>query len=367
MLHGYFTQNPDTSGRVMEKDIYSFARKFGISENKVVDASSGISPVGPSRKVKASIRKTLKKINLYPDPELIRLRRLFSSKFGIAGDSILFANSLAEFLRLTTVVLQPSKVLVVGPAPDIYEEAATAFGADVIFADTDERSGFDITAAKVNLYLKDVDMMFLSNPNRITGRVIRKDELAGIIESASVLNIPAVLDESLAEFAEDDFCAFTAPDYNNVIVARTTAHFYGLPGLELAYAVSSSDMIRGLSVKNRYFVNTLAAEAARTALKDESYKRLARKYVYDEMQYLTRSLKKLPGIKLYPSDSNVMLIRLKDPEGKIIRRLAGAGFFVRDYKATGGNEGFFLKIAVMKHDKNVKFVRILAGKDTVDR
>jgi threonine-phosphate decarboxylase len=351
----------------MEKNIFSFAKKHGISENIVVDTSSGISPVGPSRKVKASIRKALKKINLYPDPQLLRLKKLFSSKFGIAGDSIIFANSLAGFLHLTTNVLQPRKVLVVGPAPDIYAEAARASGAEVMLADAGESLGFDITAEGVMQRLKGVDMVFLSNPNRITGKVIRRDELAEILRSAAVLNIPVVLDESLGEFVQDDFSALTPPDYDNVIVARTTAHFYGLPGLELAYAVSSAGMIARLSEKNLCPVNTLAAEAARTALKDNSYRRLARKYVYNEMQYLARSLKRLPGIKLYPSDTNVLLIKLQDGKENIIKRLARAGFFILDYKDPAGIGDLFLRIAVLKHDKNVKLVRILAGKDIVAR
>lgn len=347
----------------MEKDIYSFARKYGITENKVIDASSGICPIGPSRKVKAAIRKSVKRINSYADPRLLRLRKLFASKFGIADDTLLFANSLAGFLHLTTDVLRPCKILLAGPAPYIYTEAGRSSGSEIVIAEADEESGFDITAGALKKKLDDADMVFLSNPNQITGRMIGRDELSSIIGSAAAANIPVVLDESLADFVQDGSCSVTAPDSDNVIAVRTTAHFYGLPGLELAYAVSSPEMIARLSEKNHCQVNTLSAEAARTALKDESYKRLARQYVCDEMRYLTRSLIKLPGIKLYPSDSNVLLIKLRDRKENMIRRLAGEGFFIREFKDPAGTGDLFLRIAVMAHDKNVKFVRILAGKD----
>src|SRR5512135_240328 len=114
----------------------------GIADNRITDASSGICPLGPSNKVKAAIRKAAKDINHRPDAAIARLERLFSSRFGLADDRILFGNSVRELVCLISAVVRPKRVLIVGPAPRLYEEAASKTGAEILYCDSAEDSRF---------------------------------------------------------------------------------------------------------------------------------------------------------------------------------------------------------------------------------
>lgn len=343
----------------MDDDLYSFAGKEGLNESRVVDIGSGISPLGPSRKVKAAVRKAIKDIAVYPDPSLSGLRRFFSSKFGLAGESLLFANSLDELIYLIPAVFRPARVLVAGLPLSMYEKASASAGADISYITPRGDSGFRLDTGAIKQNLEGIDLLFISNPNRITGRLTDRKDLYETLKYASAKKVIVVLDESLIEFTRDDAYYENVFPGDRIIVVRTTANFYGLPGLELAWAASSAPLIGELNAGKHWHINTLAVEAARTALKDKAYRKLTRDFVDSEKRLVMKLLKKIEGITYYESDSNMLLVKLTYPDERLLTSLAGAGFFIRDGSRVKGLDRSFLRLSIMEHDKNKKLLRIL--------
>jgi histidinol-phosphate/aromatic aminotransferase/cobyric acid decarboxylase-like protein len=333
----------------MENDIYSFARERGLNERKVVDVSSGICPCGPSKKVRAAIRKGIKDLHLLPDPSLSRLRRTIASKLGIDGGSLIFANSIEELLHLVSNVFTPGKVLSAGPLLETHSRAFSASGAEVE----------QIEAEKLSTGPAESGLVFISQPNRITGRLADREWLEEALDFCVMRNNLAVLDESLIEFTGDGGNCKRASRGQGVIVLRSTANFYGLPGLGLAYAVSSPGIIESLKIKKHCEINTLAASAARAALTDKTYGQTARKYTVGERKFLLQSLKGVEGFTCYDSDSNVLLIKTSHPAEKVSDLLAKQGFLISAWKTGEAPGETFFRMSVMGHEKNVKFLRIL--------
>jgi threonine-phosphate decarboxylase len=330
-----------------------------VQDKRSIKTGAGISPVGPSKRVKAAIRKAVKRTGDAPDPESSRLRRSFSSRFGVPGEAFIFGNSLHELLCLILTVLRPKRVLVIGPAPDIYEEAAVAAGAEVSSLCGPEGTDFEIEMETIGNKLEEVDLLFIANPGRVTGRLVKRKELETLLRFAAERNVTVVLDESLIEFTAEDGHLASASTRGHLIVLRTTAFFYGLPGLELAYAVSSPGLRSALDGKQCGNINVLAQEAARTALKDRAYLRLIRKYICDEMTLLAKAIGKIRGVTFLGSDSNIFLIKAEGFEDKIAEALQRAGFRVEDCADVRGLGPHFFRVSVMTHDRNKKFVRIL--------
>jgi threonine-phosphate decarboxylase len=329
-----------------------------LNENKVIDCGSGICPLGPSKKVKAGIRKAVKSIRVCPDAELLRLRKLFSSKFGLEAGSVLFGTSLQELVYLIPCALMPKKILIAGPALNIYEKASSAVGAEISYMSGDEAAGFIIDTEAVRENLEGVDLFFIANPSRVTGRLTDRKELFETLIYASEKGVMTVVDESLIEFIDDDAFYNGISEMDNIIVLRTTACFYGLAGLELAYAVSSLSTISRLMSGKYSDVNTLAVEAAMTAFKDKTYRKLAKAYVHAERKLFIRSLNKIEGLHCHDSDSNMLLVKLKFPE-EVFKSLAYEGFAWNDCRNISGLGSDFLSFSVMEHDKNLKFIRTL--------
>jgi len=341
------------------KALNTAAGQPGAQEKGIIDVSSGICPIGPSKKVKAAIRKAIKGIQHRPDAAITRLEKLFASKFGLAHDRILLANSVRELFCLVIRALGPKRVLIVGPALGFYEDAASRSGAEICHFAAREGSEFAIEADRLVGDFDGVELMFIANPNRVTGRLIDMAVLSRIVEGAVRRKLRVVIDESLMEFTGQDGFVRAAAGEENVIVIRTTANFFGLPGLELAYAVSGVSAIRQLAKKNDCSQNILAVEAARTALKDETYRKLVLRFIAEEKTLLSNGLEKAGGVTCFGSDSNVYLVKLGRREEKMPDSFLRAGFLIRDCSDIAGLGSSFLRLSVMGHDKNLKLLRLL--------
>ncbi len=346
---------------INKEEIFVYTGECYLERNKIIDASSGISPLGPSKKVKAAIRKAVKNIRNYPGPELTRLIRLFSSKYGLSEKDILLANSRKELIYLVPAVFRPERVLVFGPAPEIFEDAASFSRAEVSYLNADEHSGFTADAGVIKQHLDGTDLLFIANPNLVTGRLTDKIKLRELLSFSVSANVRVVLDESLIEFAGEGSHCDDVLKTDNVIVLRTTANFYGLPGLELAYAVSSQKTLADMKSRGYWSINNLSVEAARTAFKDDAYKKLTKKYIYEEKKILMNVLRRQKGITCYDSDSNVILIKLDHQTDKIYKSLERAGFSFKHCEDIKGLGKSFLRFSVMKHEYNLKFLRILGS------
>jgi threonine-phosphate decarboxylase len=295
----------------MEKDLYSFAEEQRKNLSRVIDVSSGICPLGPSRKVKAAIRKAVRDIDRYPDPGLLVLKNFFRSKFGISENGIMFANSINELLNI----------------------ASSVFGGDRV--------------------------VVISNPDRLSGRLTGSEDLIGTVSANTEKGRMVVIDESLIEFTDND--KFRNPAYGagNVIILGTTANFYALPGIELAWAVSSPGTISGLEGAAHGGPNILSAAAAMAALKDKTYIKAAKKFIHDERRALFYALRKIAGVKVCESDSNVFLLKIEAGHDKVLAGLSGAGFLIKDCAGIKGLDKSFLRMSVMSHDMNRKLIRVL--------
>src|SRR4030043_726597 len=105
------------------EDIYRLAEELKIQERKVIDFSTPVNPLGVSKKVKAEIRKHVKYLHNYPDPEAKRLRRRVAQYHGINPENILCGNGSTELIYLIIRALKPQKVFVPAPTFSEYERA----------------------------------------------------------------------------------------------------------------------------------------------------------------------------------------------------------------------------------------------------
>lgn len=332
-----------------------------MEENKLIDGSSGISPLGPSNKVKASVRKAIKLINRGPCKDCAVLKRLFESKFGVFPENILFANSLKELIYMVPDVLKPARVLIVGPALNIYEEASQSSGAEVLYINAMEKDGFAFDISRIHENLNDKDLVFFANPNRIAGKMVPREKIREAIAAMKTEGPHFVIDESIIDFAGLFDFLNDLLHKGKLTVLRTTAFFYGMSGLELAYAVSSPEII-DLYRKNKHWeIDPLTAQASATAYKDATYIKASREYMLREKKMIIRKLSQIEWIKIYGTDSNIVLIKINKNSEEVTQRLRKAGLDIRDCGEIKGLDRSFLRLSVMKHENNLKLISALSS------
>ncbi|MBA4374309.1 MAG: hypothetical protein C0402_15770 [Thermodesulfovibrio sp.] len=331
----------------MKKDIHTFAEEQKKNLTRVTDVSAGICPLGPSKRVKAAIRKAAKDIDLPADQYCRRLKAFFASKFGIPKNCIFFANSGSELLYRCCQALKPADSIMTEPA--------------VLPRETHdkEKTADSILMVTLPAQLSSGDLLIVSNPDRITGKLTDREELRATLSAAASKGIFVILDETLLEFTGDDSFIEGTGTLDNLLILRTTANFYGLPGLELAYAVTSAQTIAKLQAVLLPNLNHLAIEAAITALKDKTYIKTTKKFIREERCLLFQNLRKISGLTVYASDSNVYLMRIASQQKEISDRVTRAGFLIQDCSDIKGLGSNYLRMSVMSHDKNRKLIRVL--------
>lgn len=336
-----------------------------MKENKFIDCSSGINPLGPSNKIKSAVRKAIKKINNSSCMEMDGLKRLFDSKFNLSSENMIFANSLKELIYLVPDVLHPKRVLIAGPALDIYEDAAQLTGAEVSYINATEADGFVFNMSWILKNLENIDLVFLANPNRVTGKMIPWKKLREVLAVMPNGGPHFVIDESLIEFAgPDDYPLEAQPaslmiHKGNFTILRTTAYFYGMSGLELAYAISSPEVIQLYEKKKHWDINLLSIEAARTAYKDTTYSKASKQYMLFEKKAMMRMLDKIEWIRVYDTDTNIILVKIDKNPDRVAEKLKKAGLDIRDCSDIKGLDKSFFSVSVLKHENNLKLISTL--------
>jgi threonine-phosphate decarboxylase len=100
-------------------NIYKLAEELKMQERRIIDFSSSVNPLGVSKKIKSELRKHLKYLHNYPDPEASRLRKRLAQYHRINPETILCGNGSIELIYLIVRILMPKKVLIPAPTESI--------------------------------------------------------------------------------------------------------------------------------------------------------------------------------------------------------------------------------------------------------
>jgi histidinol-phosphate aminotransferase len=150
-----------------------------------------------------------------------------------------------------------------------------------------------------------------------------------------------VIDEAYAEYAacwpevdHADGLALRARD-PRVVVLRTFSKIYGLAGLRIGFAAADTRVIDILNRVGRTFhVSSLAQVGAIAALEDSEHVRRSAEHARAAIERLAREVKG-PGVRVYPSLANFVLIDCGRPSTQIYDQLLRRGVIVRPMAAWG--------------------------------
>ena len=342
-------------------DIYSAAEALKkIPANRIIDFSASINPLGPSKKVKAEIRKSLKYLGRYPDPACRRLSKRIGRIYNIDPANIICGNGSNELIHLMVAALKPSKVLVTAPSFSEYSRAAKIAGAGINKLYLEEKNMFRIDPERFALSMQGCDMAFLGNPNNPTGHVLSKDKVLFIADQAASAGCLLVVDEAFIDFCpkESVIEINTLYSNNNLVVLRSLTKFHALAGLRIGFGVFPQSLTTVLKeTKDPWSVNYLAQRAAYVALGDKVFVKETAKWLKQEKTLLESEFSKL-GFTVLPSEANFIFIQ--HPKAQQIRnRLYKRGILLRDCSNFEGLNSSYLRIAVRSRRENSRLIKEL--------
>ncbi|MEW6674955.1 MAG: threonine-phosphate decarboxylase CobD [Nitrospirota bacterium] len=351
-------------------NIYRLAEELKIQERKIIDFSASINPLGVSKKIKAEIRKHLKYLHNYPDPEAKRLRKYLAQYHGIDPETILCGNGSTELIYLIIRALKPRKVLIPAPTFSEYERACKISNElQVTSYELKQADNFDINPDEFISSLLTphsslpCDMAFLCNPNNPTGRLLKREDVEKIADAAKELKCYLIVDEAFIDFCSGDSMINKVQNNPYLIVLRSMTKFYAISGLRIGYGVFPQHLIHRLKeYKEPWTVNSLAQRAAVVALKDKVYKNETFKLMREEKRFLEKGFKRL-DIEFSPSDTNFYLLKLSNAKNakEVYQRLKKRGILLRDCSNFRGLGDTFLRVAVKSHRENTILLKELTA------
>ncbi len=348
-------------------EVLDAAGKSGLKREEILDFSSSVNPLGPSKRALEAAKNSFKEIPAYPDSNSVALRQSIASHFaGLTKNNVIVGNGSTELMYLfaDTFMRKGDTALIPAPTFGEYESAVRKTGEVTKFVKLN--NNFNIDATAFEREIGDAKIVFLCNPNNPTSILIPTETLTEIIEKALGQNTLVFLDEDFLEFVENEKALSMISkikDYPNLFILRSFTKIYGLTGLRIGYGIASERIIDLLfCAKIPWNVNCLAQAAAVAALGDEEHLRVTRELIKKEKNKLLTQLCDIEGFKVYPPDANFFFIDIRKsgltaPE--LTDKLLRQSILIRDCTSFQGLDEFYIRVAVKTQAENEQLIKAL--------
>ena len=297
--------------------------------------------------------------NRYPDPHQKQLKARIAEVKGVLPEQIFLGNGSDEAIDLLfRMVCRPGQdaMLHLPPTYGMYEVSANL--NDVALEAVQLTPDFQVPVEELLAQVKpNTKIIFICSPNNPTGNAIEASRIEQVLRNFNGL---VVLDEAYIDFSDSPSWTRRLAEFPNLVVLQTFSKAWGMAGLRLGLAFASEELIAVLDkIKPPYNINEATQELALKALsRTEALKDMVEEIV-QERTLLMQMLPKLPTVeKVFPSDANFILVKVKDANG-LYNYLLGEGIVVRNRSSLPGCAGC-LRISVGTLEENQKLLQSIA-------
>lgn len=261
-------------------------------------------------------------LNRYPGSQVQELRRALRTHADVPeGFDLMLGNGSDELIALLALALDVPGATVLSPVPGFVMVAMSAQLQGLRFVGVPLTTDFalDPPAMLQAIAQHQPSIIYLAYPNNPTANLWDDAAIASIIDAAPGF---VVIDEAYQPFASKSFIGRLA-QYSHVLLMRTLSKF-GLAGVRIGYLIGPDALIAQLDkVRPPYNVSVLNAECGLFALEHDDVFAAQARDIIAERAWLIGALSALPGLRVYPSDANMVLVRLTGDAGSAARVFAG--------------------------------------------
>jgi threonine-phosphate decarboxylase len=333
--------------------------KYGIPEDKIIDFSANINPLGPSPDIYKALANNLDSIVNYPDPDCTELKAVLAGYLGIDSDLLLMGNGAAELIYQLVRVTGRKKALIPVPTFSEYALSVLSQGGEVVEVALEEEHGFSFPAEKIIKLIPEVDLLFICSPNNPTGRLVDKKIIEHILEVSAACDVMVLVDEAFMDFVPQRTLYSMMPSagrISNLAVLYSLTKFFGIPGLRLGALAAPKELIKRMdAAKDPWNVNVLAQIAGVAGLKDLNHMESTKTLVNKEKIFLFEGLQNIPGLQPLPGAANFILVNVSQSglkSAELTDLLGQRGILVRDCHGFRGLAGRYIRLAVKRRHEN---------------
>lgn len=270
-------------------------------------------------------------LNRYPDPYQRALKAALADLRKVANEQVFIGNGSDEVIDLCfRLFCEPGKdkVLQFSPTYGMYKVSAAINDVELLDCPLDASFEIDLTKALQLIEQQQPKLIFVCSPNNPTGNLFSLETIKALAAASQGV---VIVDEAYIDFANAPSAVSLIDTTFNLIVSQTFSKAWGLAAARVGIAYGNANLITWLSnIKPPYNVSELNQQAALDALADKAGFEQRKRAILEEKQRLVSFFKASPLVeKVYPSQTNFILIKLPDATGWY-ERLIGQQIITRN-------------------------------------
>lgn len=254
-------------------------------------------------------------LNRYPDPHQQSVKAAISRVKDIPVENIFLGNGSDEVIDLALRIFctpGKDKIIICPPTYGMYEVMANINDTGMIKIPLTSSFQLDMSGIlNAALQQENVKMIFVCSPNNPTGN--NMDDLEELISNFAGI---VFLDEAYIDFSSKPSFIHRLNEFPNLIISQTLSKAWGIAGARIGIAFAGREIIALFDkTKPPYNISRINQEAALDILSREEMFESNKALILSEKKKLMTRLSGLPFVrKIYPSDTNFLLVEMDDAD-----------------------------------------------------
>jgi histidinol-phosphate aminotransferase len=268
-------------------------------------------------------------VHRYPDPEATGLRAALARMFGVTSEMLLLGNGSDELVQMVLIAcgLPGGAVLLPTPTFSMYRIGALMLDQQPVEVPLSADWGLDMPQMLEAIERQRPRITFIANPNNPTANCFASESLRQLIEA-----VPGtiVIDEAYHEFSGQTVIPLLHT-HPHLLIFRTLSKV-GMAGLRVGVLIGHPTLVRELNkARLPYNLNAYSQVAAEVILRHWEIIAPEFQTVRRSREWLRERLGQIPGVTVFPSQANFLLVRVATSAARIWNALGERGILVRHF------------------------------------
>ncbi len=299
-------------------------------------------------------------LNRYPDARVSDLRRALADYAQMPeGFEIMLGNGSDELITLLALACDVPNASILSPLPGFVMYAMSAQLQGLKFIGVPLTPDFELDEAAMLAAIAEHKpaITYLAYPNNPTANLWDDAAIENIINAVGKQGGLVVMDEAYQPFASKSYIN-RITQHSHVLLMRTLSKF-GLAGVRLGYMMGPKALIAEIDkVRPPYNISVLNCECALFALENKDVFAAQALELIAQRAMLLDALRKMPGVKCWKSDANMILVRVVD-SSKTFEGMKAKGVLVKNVSKMHLLLANCLRLTVGTADENLLMLAAL--------
>lgn len=299
-------------------------------------------------------------LNRYPGERGGDLQRALAAHARMPeGFGLMLGNGSDELISLLAIACDVPGATVLAPVPGFVMYAMSARLQGLRFVGVPLTADFELDEAAMLAAIarEKPAIVYLAYPNNPTANLWDDGAVEKIVQAQGEQGGLVVIDEAYQPFAAKSYIDRIAR-HGHVLLMRTLSKL-GLAGIRLGYLMGPAALVAEIDkVRPPYNVSVLNCECALFALEHAEVFEAQARQIREERHRLMMGLGRLSGVKVWPSDANMILVRVPDA-AKTFEGMKARGILVKNVSKMHELLANCLRLTVGTADENARMFAAL--------